>query len=213
MGTMLETLPLHHIARVVSLLSRGQIVAYPTGTSYGLGVNALDRTALNRLRDLKQRPEEKTYTVLLPERAPERFVAWTKEEQRVFAALRDRPMTLLVNAAEPLKHLAKDDRMGIRTPDHPFTRELVTLLPFPVTATSANVSGETPACTMADVEALAKEIRVYAVDGGSLVRCLASTVAALENGRWRIVRNGDVTKQDLEDARTSAHSPSSAAVP
>ncbi|TSC73057.1 MAG: tRNA threonylcarbamoyladenosine biosynthesis protein [Parcubacteria group bacterium Gr01-1014_38] len=210
---MLETLPLHHIARVVSLLSRGQVVAYPTGTSYGLGVNALDQRALEQLSALKQRPEDKTYTVLLPEQHPERFVAWTDEERQVFAALRDRPLTLLVNTTDALQHLAKEGRVGVRTPDHPFTRELVTLTTFPVTATSANTSGETSACTLAEVEALAKEIRIYAVDGGSLVRCLPSTVAALENGRWRIVRNGDVTTQELEDARTSAHSPSSAAVP
>ena len=210
---MLETLPLHHIARVVSLLSRGRIVAYPTGTSYGFGVHALDERALEQLRALKQRPEDKTYTVLLPEQHPERFVAWTNEERQVFAALRDRPLTLLVQTTDALQHLAKEGRVGVRTPDHPFTRELVTLAAFPVTATSANISGETPACTLTELEALAKEIRLYAVDGGSLVRCLPSTVAALESGRWRIVRKGDVTKQELEDARILAHRPSSAAPP
>lgn len=183
-------------------MSHGHVVAYPTGTSYGLGVNALDETALKRLNALKQRSEEKVYTVLLPERDPERFVAWTDEERRVFSALQDRPLTLLVRAREPLQHLAQDGRVGIRTADHPFTRELVTLLPFPITATSANVSGETPACTVTDLEALAKEVRLYAVDGGSLVRCLPSAVAAWENGRWRMIRKGDVTEQELEEART-----------
>ncbi|MDP3685214.1 MAG: Sua5/YciO/YrdC/YwlC family protein, partial [bacterium] len=144
-------------------------------------------------------------TVLLPERNPERFVDWTDEERRVFFGLQDRPLTLLVRAREPLQHLAQDGRIGIRTPDHPFTRELVTLLPFPITATSANVSAKAPACTVTDLEALAKEVRLYAVDGGSLVRCLPSTVAAWEKGQWRIVREGEVTKQELEE--TVAASP------
>lgn len=206
-SAVLETIPLHHLTRAVSLMSRGVVVAYPTGTSYGLGVNALDQAALERLNALKQRSEEKTYTVLLPERDPERFVDWTAEERRVFLTLQNRPLTLLVRAREPLQHLAQDGRIGIRTPDHPFTRELVPLLPFPITATSANASGETPACTVTDLETLAKDVRLFVVDGGSLVRCLPSAVAAWEKGRWRIVRKGDVTEQELEEARATATVP------
>lgn len=200
---VLETLPLHHLSRVVSLLHRGAMVAYPTGTSYALGVNALNHDALKDLAALKQRPEEKTYTVLLPTRAPERFVRWTAEEQRVFAALRNRPLTLLVRAADPLAHLARDGRVGIRTPDHPFTRELVDLLPFPVTATSANVSDRTPAFSLQDLEPLAKDVRLYTVETGTLPRSLPSTIAARTTDGWEIVRAGDVTERELTDALKS----------
>lgn len=199
-GTVLETLPLHHLTRTISLLAHGEIVAYPTGTSYGLGVNALDERAVRRLSDLKQRPEDKTYTVLLPQRNPERFVAWNEGEQRVFSALRDRPLTLLVQAKPPLAHLAKDGRVGIRTPDHPFTKLLVDLLPFPVTATSANLSGENTACSPGDIETSVKSVRLYAVEGGTLPRCASSTVASWNGSAWTIVRKGDVTKQELERA-------------
>lgn len=200
---MLETLPLHHLTRAVSLLSQGRIVAYPTGTSYGLGVNALDHAAIQRLSDIKQRPEDKAYTVLLPENDPERYVAWSDVEQRTFTALRDRPLTILVKAKTPLTHLAKDRRVGIRTPDHPFTRELVSVLPFPVTATSANVSGSDAACSPAEVETLAGNVRVYAVEGGTLPRCVPSTVAAWTGTSWTIVRKGDVTAKELSDSVTS----------
>lgn len=200
---VLETIPLHHLAKVVSLLNRGQVVAYPTGTSYGFGVNALDPRALERLTELKQRPEEKQYTVFLPQQHPERFVAWTEEERRVLTVLRNRPLTLLVKATEALQHLSKDGRIGVRTPDHPFTQELAALLPFPMTATSANASGGAPACTVADLEALANEVRLSAVDGGSLAPCLPSTIAAREDGSWRMIRQGDVGEQELEQARVS----------
>jgi len=200
---VLETLPLHHLARVVSLLAHGQVVTYPTGTSYALGVSALDRNALERLTALKQRPADKSYTVLLPRQDPERFIAWTAGEQRVFASLRDRPLTLLVTALEPLAHLAQEGRIGIRTPDHPFTRELAELLPFPITATSANRSGAEAACTLQALELLAHETRLYAVDGGSLVRRLPSTVAAREDARWRIVRRGELTETELTKVLSS----------
>lgn len=201
---MVETLPLHHLTRVSSLLARGEIVAYPTGTSYALGANALDDRSLQRLDELKQRPEEKTYSILLPDREPERWVQWTKEERRVYDRLRSRPLTLLVAAKAPLTTIARDGRVGIRTPDHPFARELVELLSFPITATSANVSGETPACALGDLERLAKDVRLYAVDGGSLSHCLPSTIAALDGNTWVISRKGDVTARELTAAAKEA---------
>lgn len=198
---VLETIPLHHFARVISLLSHGQIVAYPTGTSYGLGVHALDHKALERLDALKKRSTDKTYTVLLPEHALERFIDWTGDERRTFTALRNRPLTILVRVRVPLQHLAKNGRVGIRTPDHPFTRELAAVLPFPITATSANVSETPAACGPLDLEALAQKTRLYAVEGGSLPTCLPSTIAAWESGQWRIVRAGDVTESELKNVR------------
>lgn len=200
LDTVIETLPLHHLTRAISLLSRGEIVAYPTGTSYGFGVNALDANAIRRLSDIKQRPEDKTYTVLLPRREPERFVTWTDVEHRVLEALADRPLTLLVKAREPLAHLAKDGRVGVRTPDHPFTKLLADILPFPITATSANVSGGEAACSPAEIEKLLDGVRVYAVEGGTLPRCVPSTVAAWDGTSWTIVRKGDVTTKELADS-------------
>lgn len=203
---MLETLPLHHLARVVSLLARGNVVAYPTGTSYGLGVNALDPAALERLSALKRRPPGKSYTILLPERDADRYVAWAPEETALCAALRDRPLTLLVRARQPLIHLAVEGRVGVRTPDHPFTREVAALLPFPITATSANRSAEEPVCQLADLEQLAAAIRLYVVDGGNLARCLPSTVAMWENGQWILTRHGEVTEAELEAALSPVQS-------
>lgn len=198
--SVLETLPLHHLTRVVSLLARGEIVAYPTGTTYGLGVNALDRRALERLSALKGRPDDMTYTVLLPEREPERFVAWSRDERLVFERLQPRPLTLLVAAREPLAHLAKDGRVGIRTADHPFTRALAELIPFPITATSANPSGAPAACAPGDLDALATNVRLYVVEGGRLPECLSSTVAAREGSRWKLMRKGEVTAKELSVA-------------
>lgn len=197
---MIETLPLHHLTRVASLLAHGQLVAYPTGTSYGLAVNALDRSALEKLSALKRRSLEKSYTVLLPRDDPDRYVAWTTDERQTFAALAEQPVTILVRAKEPLTHLARDGRIGIRTPDHPFTRELVTLLSFPITATSANSDGQPPARSLAEVEQLAGAMRLFVVDGGRLPKRLPSTIAALANQRWEISRKGDVTAAELRAA-------------
>lgn len=203
---VIETLPLHHLTRVVSLLAHGRLVAYPTGTSYGLAVNALDRAALEKLSALKHRAEEKSYTVLLPRSEPDEFVTWVAGERRAFAVLADQPVTILVRAKEPLAHLARDGRIGVRTPDHPFTRELVTLLPFPITATSANCDGQSPARTLPEIERLAGTTHLFVVDGGQLPPRLPSTIAVLSDQQWEINRAGDVTAAELH-AATNATAP------
>jgi L-threonylcarbamoyladenylate synthase len=204
---VIETLPLHHLTRVVSLLAHGQLVAYPTGTSYGLAVNALDRSALEKLSALKHRPKEKSYTVLLPRGDPDRYVAWTADERRAFTTLADQPVTLLVRGKEPPVHPARDRRIGVRTRDHPFPRELVALLSFPITATSANVDDQPPARSPAEVETLSGTVRLFVVDGGRLPPRLPSTIAAFANRRWEISRKGDVTPAVLQEVVTAATAP------
>lgn len=204
---MIETLPLHHLTRVASLLAHGQLVAYPTGTSYGLAVNALDQSALEKLSALKHRPTEKTYAVLLPRIDPDRYVAWTADERRAFAALSNEPVTLLVRAKDPLLHLARAGRIGVRTPDHPFTRALVALLSFPITATSVNIDGQPPAHSPEEVETFSGSLRLFVVDGGRLPSRLPSTVATLANRRWEISRKGDVTPEVLREIVTTTPQP------
>ncbi len=200
MRSVVETLPLHHFSRVVSLLARGAIVAIPTGTTYGLAVNATDPAALERLAALKGRPADKAFSVLLPSQHPERFVSWTTAERRALDHLRARPLTLLVKAKKALLPVAKDGRVGVRTADHPFTRELITLLPFPVTATSANRSGEAPACGPQDLGPLGRSERLVVIEGGVLPRGAPSTVARFVRGRVEILRQGEVTDKEIQAA-------------
>jgi len=182
---------------VLSLLSRGDIIAFPTGTTYGLAVNALDVAALKRLTDLKGRGAEKAYMLLLPAKEVDTYVELTEQEKTALQAFADKPLTLLVKPRPMLEALAKDGRAGVRTPDHPFTKELVGMLKFPVTATSANRSGEPPASSVEELMKAFPDASFMAVDGGTLPKRKPSTVASWNNGKWEIVREGDVLLKDL----------------
>lgn len=194
---MIDTLPIHHLSRVLSLLKRGEVVAFPTGTTYGFGVNALDTSALQKLTALKGREAEKTYSLLLPANDMGTYVELSAREGAALKSFSDRPLTLLVKAKAPLASLAKDGRVGVRTPDHPFTKELVALLAFPVTATSANRSGHLPALSIEELLEAFRDASFMAVDGGELPKRKPSTVAAFSNGSWTIMREGDVRAKDL----------------
>jgi L-threonylcarbamoyladenylate synthase len=197
---MLDTLPIHHHSRVIFLLKKSDIVAFPTGTSYGLGVNALDKVALEKLTNIKGRSGEKAYSILLPTKNFESFVDLSSEEKKVLEKFNDKPLTLLVKPKEPLSHLAKDGRVGIRTADHPFTKGLADLLEFPITATSANHTGENAAYSIEELTKMFEKETFMAVDGGTLPVLKASTVAKFENGTWEVLRVGEIKKKDLESA-------------
>ena len=197
---MLDTLPIHHYSRVIFLLKKSDIVAFPTGTSYGLGVNALDQVAMDKLTNLKGRSGEKAYSILLPTKNFENFVDLSNEEKKVLEKFKDKPLTLLVKPKAPLNHLAKDGRVGVRTADHPFTKGLADLLEFPITATSANHTGENPAYSIEELTKMFEKEMFMAVDGGKLPVLKASTVAKFKNGKWEVLRVGEIKKKDLESA-------------
>ena len=197
---MIDTLPVHHLSRVLSIFKNGEVVAFPTGTTYGFGVNALDKNALQKLSDLKGRSEDKAYSLLLPTKTIDQYVEVTEQEKKVLEKLKDVPLTILVKAKESLQHLAKDGKVGARTADHPFTKSLVELLEFPITATSANKSGEEPAYSVDDLMKSFKDATFMAVDGGLLPKHKPSTVAQFAGGKWEVLREGDVRRKQLEDA-------------
>jgi L-threonylcarbamoyladenylate synthase len=195
---MIDTLPIHHHSRVLFLLKKSEIVAFPTGTSYGLGVNVIDKVALEKLSDLKGRTGEKAYSILLPTKDKNKFVEISEQEKMVLEKFNDKPLTLLVKPQPILAHLAKDGKIGVRTADHPFTKALVDLLEFPITATSANHMGENPAYTIDELTKMFTKETFMAVDGGKLPTNAPSTVAKFEDGKWIILRQGSITKKDLE---------------
>ncbi|MDO8511874.1 MAG: L-threonylcarbamoyladenylate synthase [bacterium] len=195
---MIDTLPIHHHSRVLFLLNKSEIVAFPTGTSYGLGVNALDKVALEKLAELKGRTGEKAYSILLPTKDKNKFVDITEQEIKVLEKFNDKPLTLLVKPQAILAHLAKDGRIGVRTADHPFTKGLVDLLEFPITATSANHTGENPAYSTDELTKMFTKETFMAVDGGKLPVNAPSTVAKFEDGKWIILREGSIKKKELE---------------
>lgn len=195
---MIDTLPIHHHSRVLFLLKKGEVVAFPTGTCYGLGVNAIDHTAVNNLIELKGRSGEKVFSILLPKKEQEKYVDISNQEKAVLEKFTDKPLTLLVKAKDPLKHLAKDEKVGVRTADHPFTKTLIELLEFPITATSANHTGEEPAYSVEELVKIFPTSNFMAVDGGTLSKNPPSTVAKFENNQWTLLREGSVKKKELE---------------
>lgn len=202
-------------------LRQGRAAAVPTGTSYALAVDALQGHALQRLRRLKGRPAEKSFSVFLDESAWDEFLRLTDRERAALRALAGRPLTLLIEPTPDLTHLARDGLVALRVIDHPLMAALAAALPRPLTATSANRSGEppcfTPACVRAafsnplpddylgEDEPRGTSGTTYdlslatILDGGELSKNPPTTIAKINRGTVTIIRQGTLPKEVIEN--------------
>ena len=133
------------IDQCLSTLYRGGLILYPTDTIWGIGCDATNEEAVNKIYELKKRPSHKSMIILLAEeRDVLQYVA--NPDLRVFDYLQTihKPTTVIYEAAVGLpSNLIQDDgTIAIRLVQDTFCRHLVKRLRKPLVSTSANVSGE-----------------------------------------------------------------------
>lgn len=190
------------IARAARLLREGGTVAFPTETVYGLGANALDAAAVERIFVAKQRPHWDPLIVHIADFA---MLARVAEAPSSVAALLmvhfwPGPLTLLLPrvAAVPDAVTAGRPLVGVRMPRHPVAIELIRQAGVPIAAPSANTFGHTSPTTAAHVlDDL--DGRIDAVlNGGACWVGLESTVLGIEDDALTIYRPGHVSLADLD---------------
>jgi L-threonylcarbamoyladenylate synthase len=172
----------------VAALRRGDLVVYPTETVYGLAADATDPEAVERAFEAKGRSHEKPVSMALPDvGAAADYVRLSDRERAFCERFLPGPVTVLLERTDRVPNVlvAGRDRVGIRVPDHELSRNLARRV-GPITATSANRSGEPSARR---VEEIAPEVRERAVviDRGETPGT-ESTVVDVSTGE--IVRRG-----------------------
>lgn len=188
--------------QVRAVLVRGGLIAIPTETFYGLGVNPFDRTALERLHAVKGRADGKPILVLLG--SPNDLPLFTEQVSSAALILMETfwpgALTLLFPARSSLPSAltAGTDRVGVRVSSCRPLRELLEQV-GPLTGTSANRAGASPAHTACEVEqAFGSEIDLI-VDAGPTPGGLPSTVVEVDES-LRIVREGVIPRNAIEAA-------------
>lgn len=191
------------VEEAAKYIKDGRIVAVPTGTAYALACDAMQGHALQRLRILKQRPQEKALTVFLSDELVNRYFEITEDEQKLWEKYQGQPLTLLLKPKPALEHLDQDGKVGLRMIDHPLMKELAEAVDVPLTATSANISDTPPAYSPEEIlkqfPAASEpfnttyDLSLAAIlDGGQLSPNPSTTIARLENGKIEIMRQGSL---------------------
>jgi L-threonylcarbamoyladenylate synthase len=190
------------INKAKELLLRGELVAIPTETVYGLAGNALDSGAVVKIFEVKNRPHFDPLIVHVP--SLERAERYVENIPRQASMLTQKfwpgPLTLLLEKKSIIPDIvtAGASTAGIRCPDHPLTRELLNAFEFPLAAPSANPFGYISPTSPEHVNDQLGEKIAYILDGGQCRVGIESTIVGFENDFPVIYRTGGLSLEDIE---------------
>jgi L-threonylcarbamoyladenylate synthase len=191
-----------NILQAAECIKQGGLMAYPTETVYGLGVDPFNRQALSRLFQAKGRATEKAIIVLIPDRAD--LSTLTSEIPPLAESLMDTfwpgPLTLIFNANSQLpgELLGGKDTIALRHSSAPVAHALLEALGSPLTSSSANVSGQSPGRSARDVETCLGPHLSLILDGGALPRSRPSTLLDISTDDPILIREGVITQAELQ---------------
>ncbi|RDV84524.1 L-threonylcarbamoyladenylate synthase [Ammonifex thiophilus] len=184
------------------LLKRGELVAFPTETVYGLGA-VVREEALCRVFAVKGRPARKPLTLHLAD--PEEVSRYVKEVSsvagRLISSFWPGPLTLILPAASglPPSLTAGRETVGVRVPDHAVARKLIRTVGLPLAAPSANLSGR-PAPTRAEHVLAELGGKIAGVlDGGPTPLGIESTVVEVRGEELVVRRVGALLPEEIEE--------------
>lgn len=195
---------LEQIRTAARLIREGQLVAFPTETVYGLGANALDAAAVDRIFKAKGRPRGSPLIVHVSsiEMARGLVRVWPERACRLAERFWPGPLTLVLpkSASVPNCVTAGLDTVGIRMPNHRVAIDLIREAGVPIAAPSANRFSELSPTTAEHVrEALGQRVALI-LDAGPAEIGIESTVISLVEAEAVLLRPGMISQAQLEAA-------------
>ena len=199
----MQTITGNNIEKAAFFLQKGEIVAIPTETVYGLAANALDENAVLKIYEVKDRPR---FNPLIIHVASKKDISkYAKDIPEICFTLAEKfspgPISFLLNKKEVIPDLvtAGSEKVAIRIPAHPLTLQLLNQLDFPLAAPSANPSGYVSPVTVQHVlDGLNNKIP-YILDGGECKVGMESTIIGFENDKAVVHRLGGIAIEEIEN--------------
>lgn len=191
------------ILEAIDVLNCGGIVIFPTDTVYGLAVNILRDDAIEKLFTIKKRPSSKPVPIMVRDiEMAKKFAFIDRKIEKILNDVWPGQVTVILGKRKDISEKLTSGRrtVGLRISDCKIVKLLLENIDYPITATSANISGESPIIQSAEI------MRVFEnrdfqpdlfLDAGNLKNSSPSTVLDLTSDKPKILRVGPVTKKDL----------------
>lgn len=178
---------------LVNFLEKGGVIIYPTETLYGIGVKYDNKSALKKVFELKKRPLERVFSLIVNLKHLEFLVTSIPPlAEKLIKKYWPGPLTLLLPAKDNLPdEITKNNKIALRMPGESFALDFIKVSPFPITATSANTS-DAPAAS--DIKKVLEYFGDYnskllIIDGGTLLG-IPSTIVDLTLNPPKVIRKG-----------------------
>ncbi len=181
------------VAPAAEVLRAGGVLVFPTETVYGIGVAADRPDALEKLRRLKQRPDEKPFQFLAADRAMAKSIGavFSEKAERLAQAFWPGPLTLVVPDAAGAAFL------GIRVPASAFVLALCRSLGGPIISSSANPAGAPPPADAAAADCFGTEVDLL-IDAGAVAAGIPSTVVRCGEEKYEMLREGGIPQTSID---------------
>ena len=182
------------VAKALKVLQEGGIILYPTDTIWGIGCDAANTEAVQKIFKLKQREESKSMIILLDN--DNKLLSYVREVPDIAYDLiefAENPLTLILSGAKNISPalINTDGSVGVRIVKHPFCEQLIQRLRKPLVSTSANISGKPFPKNFTEIDEAIKAGVDYVVDleQHDLHEKKQSTIMKLEpDGRFNFIR-------------------------
>lgn len=199
------------IKEAVRVLDANGVVMYPTESSYALGANALEEAAIRRVLCAKERPSSKPIPVIVSDLGMwKKYSYFNKSAETLVKKFMPGPLTIALRKKLPVPDILNPFAIAARIPSHPVARALVNETNYPITSTSANVSGKPPVYHVGQVPSRLESVVDLILDAGVLRKKKPSTIVDFTVGSEPVVtREGSVPTsavlETLEKARRRRH--------
>jgi len=184
------------VTEAAQTILNGGVIIYPTETIYGLGANALESQIVEKVFSIKERNKSNPILVLIPDRSAldELTLGISEAAEKLMNKFWPGPLTIVFKAAPIVSPIltAGSGKIGIRISSDDFCRELLNVCKIPITSTSANLSGEPNANSIAMINQKVLDSVDLIVDAGTLTSQTPSTVVEATKGKVELVREGAI---------------------
>jgi L-threonylcarbamoyladenylate synthase len=190
-----------HIVKSFQIIKDGGVIVFPTQYLYGLGADALNVEAVDKVFEIKQRSYHKPLLILIPHRQDlKRLVQHVSSAAvHIMNCFWPGAVTLVFKAKDtvPENLTANTGKVGIRMPQHPVALALSKAVGGPLTATSANITGDSGCSTVSDIDLRISDNVDLILDAGPLKGGTGSTVVDVTIDPPKILRDGAIPAKDI----------------
>lgn len=189
------------IAQVAEDIAAGELIVYPTETVYGIGTSIFNEAAVKKLFIAKNRPFDMPLSVAVLDKEMAASIAEIDARaEKLIDAFLPGPLTIIIKKKPEVPDIvtSMSEKVGIRIPDHPTALKIIARV-GPIVATSANLHSHPDAVKAEEaVKDLGDSVKTY-IDCGPCTMGKPSTIVWLMGDKMEIVRQGAITKKQIED--------------